>query len=300
MRYFLKNTLLFILLVSSVVVLLIFLSDLAVRHRMSAILKLDSSISYVFSGDSHVECCVNDKLIDHSINIAQSGEAYLYSYAKIKSLLECNDHIKAVWIGFSFGDILKDKETRWLFGDASVVNFVKDYNYLLRNAEKSIIFKHNPKSYIRGTTKTVFPNSIAFIKSLSSEEPGAFGLNNFGGYKYLVRDKLQEDIAMLETYKLEPLDISHIQEQYLRMISRLCRQKSVELVLFNTPKHRLYNENTNPEIVQNWITFRESLQGDSLSDCSDMVLPDSCYGDLTHLNHRGAEVFSRRLNDLLK
>lgn len=300
MKYFLKSVALFVLLVVSIVATLIFLSDCAVRSRKQSFLKVDDNIKFVFSGDSHVECSVNDELIDHSINIAQSGEAYLYSYAKIRSLLECNDQIKTVFIGFSYGDLLKDKEISWLFGKISVAEYIKNYNYILSGSDKSLIFKHNPKAYVKGLAKSVFPNSTAFIRSLSPEESGNSRLSNYGGYMYLLRDKLQEDIEMIDTYRQEPLVVSHVQEQYLMMLSQLCRQKSVRLILLNTPKYPLYNENVNQEIRQNWISFREKLQGDSLLDFSEMVLPDSCFGDMTHLNYRGAELFSLNLNDLLK
>lgn len=299
MKCFFKSVALFVLLIVSIIATLILLSDYAVSSRKQSLLKLDDNIKIVFSGDSHVECSVNDELIDNSINIAQSGEAYLYSYAKIKSLLECNDQINTVLIGFSYGDLLKDKEINWLFSKMSVTEFIKNYNYILSSPDKSLIFKHNPKAYIKGLAKSVFPNFTAFIRSLSPEESGNSRLTNYGGYLYLVRDKLQEDIEMIDTYRKEPLVVSHVQEHYLMLLSQLCRQKSVRLILLNTPKFPLYNENINQEIRQNWIFFREKLQGDSLLDFSDMVLPDSCYGDMTHLNYRGAESFSLNLNDLL-
>jgi hypothetical protein len=92
---------------------------------------------------------------------------------------------------------------------------------------------------------------------------------------------------------------SIVQEKYLKMISELCRQNSVNLILFSTPKYKTYNANIDENIRKIWLQVRNSLSLDSLADFSAFVLPDSCYGDLTHLNYKGAEVFSRYLNEKL-
>ena len=114
MRSFLKKVSVFFILTLLFIAGLIILSDFALKQRKSDLLRISDDIHIVFSGDSYVECAVNENLIANSINIAQAGEAYLYSYAKIKSLLEYNDQINAVFIGFSFGDVLMEKEERWL------------------------------------------------------------------------------------------------------------------------------------------------------------------------------------------
>lgn len=298
MNRFLTNLGIFLLMIGAILIGLIFLSDLAVNDRKSDFLKFNDNIKYIFSGDSHVECAVNDDLVHGSINIAQSGEAYLYSYAKIKALLENNDQIKTVFLGYSFGDLQKDKETMWLFGDISVTEFIKNYNYLLTWEERSVLIKNNPKAYFKGLTKSVFTNLMIFARNLISHHDISF-LGNFGGYLFLDRNKLQEDIEMADNYRIEPLNKSMIQEKYLNKISLLCHQKSVHLILLNTPKYPVYKEAINENIRLNWIAVRETLKKDSLLDFSSYLLPDSCYGDMTHLNYKGAEVFSRYLNDLI-
>jgi hypothetical protein len=300
MKGFLTRFVLFTLLTGSVLGGLILLSDLAVEKRKKELLRLSEDIRIIFAGDSHVECSVNDNLVANSINIAQSGEAYLYSFAKIKSLLEYNDQITTVFIGYSYGDLLKDKETSWLFADAFVIEFVKTYNYLLSDYDKSIIFRNNPKAYLKGLIRTVYENCVTFIQSLFDNSDEKRKIRNYGGYLYLVRDKLQEDINMIETYINEPLEKSLLQEEYLNMLSQYCQEKSVKLILLNTPKYDLYNLNLNRDIIRNWNSFRQSLPCDSLLDLSTFNMPDSCFGDMTHLNYRGAELFSCYLDHILK
>jgi hypothetical protein len=297
MKSLLLKVIIFILITGSLTSGLIVLSDFAVRNRESQLLRISDDINLVFAGDSYVECAVNDRLIDHSINIAQSGEAYLYSYAKIKALLEHNSQIQKVYVGFSFGDLLMEKEKSWVYGSEFVTEKIQYYNYLLDKSEKSLILRNNPIAYLSGLTKSVNNNFQAFVKSYSSENSRRI-IKNFGGYKHLVRDKLNLD-PELNLYKEQPVEKSLVQEKYLQMISEVCRQNSVELVLFSTPKYKSYNASIVVNIRQIWLEVRNSLPLDSLADFSAFTLPDSCYGDLTHLNFKGAEVFSRYLNEKL-
>lgn len=212
MKGFLTKFVLFTLLIGSVLAGLILLSDRAVEKRKSELLKVSEDIHIIFAGDSHVECSVNDDLIANSINIAQSGEAYLYSFAKIKSMIEYKDKITTVFIGYSYGDLLKDKETKWLFEDAFVIEFVKTYNYLLSEYDKSIIFRNNPKAYLKGLIRSVYENCLSFMQSFFNDSNDKSKIKNYGGYLFLVRDKLQEDINMIDTYREEPLEKSLLQE----------------------------------------------------------------------------------------
>jgi hypothetical protein len=83
------------------------------------------------------------------------------------------------------------------------------------------------------------------------------------------------------------------------LISELCQQRSVKFVLLNPPKHKSYNENVDPEIKQLWLDVRHSLPADSLLDLSGFLMTDSFYGDLSHVNFRGAKLFSSHLNEIL-
>jgi hypothetical protein len=297
MKSFLKNFVLFSILIGSFIIGLSLLSDYAVRQREYRILKLDKNISRVFAGDSNIECAVNDSLISNSINIAQSGEAYLYSYIKLKSLLKYNSQIKTIFLGFSPWDLLKDTEVRWLFSDEFVIEKITSYNYLFNFSEKTVLLKRKPVAYIRGLMKSVINNFKMYINSFELGETNSRVIG-FGGYEFVTRDKLQEEIKM-NLFREQTFTEGQIQEIYLRKISHLCVQNSVKLVLFNTPKHIFYNTNIDRTIKQNWLTVRNSLPGDSLLDLSTLNFPDSCFGDLTHLNYIGAKVFSEYLNENL-
>lgn len=297
MRTFLLKLLLFITICITLVTGMIYLSDALINNRKGRLLTINPDIYLVFAGNSTVECSVDDRLIDHSINIAQAGEAYLYSYAKIKALLEANAHIRNVFISYSYADLLIEKEETWLLSNYFMVEKVQNYNYLLDRQERLLLIRSNPAAYLSGVAKSAIKS---FETVAISSGTGGHGnsIPDFGGYKRLERDKLSIDPA-LETGSDEKVQQSTNQVKYLRMISELCHQYSVKLVLLNPPKHKSYNERVNHEIRQLWLDVRNSLPADSLLDLSGFLMPDSCFGDLSHLNYKGASVFSHHLNEIL-
>jgi len=192
MKTILLKLLLFAIIVASIVAGLILSSDYVINKRKDYFLKTSPDTHFVFAGNSTVECAVDDRLISHSINIAQAGEAYLYSYAKIKALLENNENIRTVFISYSYADLLIEKEETWLLSDYFMVEKVQYYNYILERPEKCFLAESNPDTYFRGVVKSIVKSLETVMKS--------FGTNgyknsipNYGGYKRLERDKLDVD-----------------------------------------------------------------------------------------------------------
>lgn len=303
MKQFILRSILFLVLLIILVSVFVLGSDFWLKKREGKLLDLKDNITIVFSGDSNVEFSVNDNLVRNSVNIAQSGEAYLYSYAKIKALLKHNKNIRTVLIGFSYHEILKEKEDQLIFSDSYVIEKIKAYNYLLDKEDKYLILRKNSRSYFQGLFQSVYNNLLTCVKSYRSNEP-VKKIESFGGYVFSRRDKLNEDIRLQDSagndsFRIKETERGLLQEKYLKMISDLCHDNSVRLILLNTPKHSYYSLRINEEIKNNWVSVRNTMPLDSLFDFSSFTLPDSCYGDITHLNYRGAKVFSEYLDGKL-
>lgn len=297
MKKFVLRLSLFTLLMSSFILGLVFLSDYLMNRNKNKLLMLHNEVYNVFAGNSTLECSINDKLIDHSVNIAQGGEAYLYSYAKVKALLEVNRQIRTVFLSYSYADLLMEKEESWLFSDYFMVEKVQYYNYLLEEPERALLLGNNPEAYFKGVAKSVIKSYENLLRIVLNKKSNS-AIPNFGGYKHLERDKLAADPGN-DTEANSAQLASEYQIQYLEKISDVCHQNSVRLVLLNPPKHHSYNESLNNNVKQIWINVRQSLPGDSLLDLSSFALADSCFGDLSHLNYKGAQVFSNYLNEIL-
>jgi hypothetical protein len=284
---------------------------LLLKQKKAELLKTDENVNIVFAGDSNIESAINDSLVSNSINIAQSGEAYLYSYIKLRSLLEYNDQIDTVFIGLSLHNLLHETEELWLFSDEYVIEKIKSFNYLLNSSEKYLIFTHNPLAYVKGLLQSVTGFFSVSFRSYSSKSISK-GMSGFGGFEFLVRDDLQEDIKLQERIKMNlstelPINKGLLQERYLKMISVLCLQRSVKLIFINTPKYK-YSQipkfwfkyiNINKEDNTLLYSVLNQLPADSLLDLSLFVQADSCFSDILHLNYKGAKIFSQYMNKKL-
>jgi len=301
MRRFIINILIFCGLIVFIAVGLVILSEFCIKSRKSQLLRLRENITVVFSGDSNVECSVNDELIANSVNIATSGEAYFYSYAKIRALLEYNDQINKVFLGYSSGKLSKYIESRWLFSEEFIIEKVKNYNYVLSGSERKILFKSNSKAYTQGLLQSILFNFTGFISSVRVQGSGG-KIYKFGGYKYLERNKLKEDIerqGIIDPDAELQNQPGQFQEKYLKLISDLCKEKSVKLILLDTPKYQYLPDSgkrSSPDSSPGKFTF---VPSDSILDLSRLILPDSCFADITHLNYKGATIFSEYLNSLI-
>lgn len=73
---------------------------------------------------------------------------------------------------------------------------------------------------------------------------------------------------------------------------QLCKERSVNLQFINTPMRGdlLYDKQEFRSLCQ------ERLPDINYTDFADFTLADSCFADNTHLNYRGAEIFSSYIN----
>lgn len=301
MRRFVLNILIFLGLMFVITCGLVILSDFCIKSQETQLLKLRDNISIVFSGDSNVECSVNDNLIPNSINIATSGEAYFYSYAKIKALLEHNRQIKKVILGYSPAKLSKYIESRWLFSEEFIIEKVRNYNYVLDGSEKKILLKSNSKAYTQGLLQSVLFNFTGYLISIRLQVPDE-KLYKFGGYQYLERNKLKEDIerqGIIDPDAELQNQPGLFQEKYLTMISELCKNKSVKLILLDTPKYQYIPGSEKDNSIDPPPGKFAFVPSDSILNLSRFILPDSCFADITHLNYRGARIFSEYLNTLI-
>jgi hypothetical protein len=297
MRLFFFRISAFTFILFSFIGILYLSSDLFLNYRKQYFLNLEDNITIAFLGDSHVANGVNDSLIPNSINLAEQGEAYLYSYAKLKAILKYNKQIRTIFLGFSFDNSLKkSRDDEWLFSDKYVLERNSKYNYLLGNQEKALIFTRNPKSYSKGIPDCVISNFRSIWKSYYTNS-----IFDFGGYKYSDRDKLKENIKLNDSAQNshDKFEVGEYQVKYLALISDLCKQNHVKLILLNMPLHGILTKETNFNKHNYGILIEELLDKDSLLDLSKMHLHDSCFGDLAHLNYKGANIFSKFLKEKL-
>jgi hypothetical protein len=272
---------------------LYFVSDHLAKIRICNLLKFSPTVTLVFVGDSNIECAINDSLVPGSVNLACSGEAYLYTRAKLKAILENNPQIRKVVIGYAIHDLMKKMEDIWMFKGEYVRERNLAFNPLLQIEEKRLIFFGNATTYLRGIRDFTFANLELLLFRGRYDRP-----IYFGGFR-----KLEQTYARKAPNNFSLPDTSYsaalIQEKYLRKILELCNKKSVHLILLNTPKHPDYRYQTSVFQKQYLKSFTDLLPKASVMDFSEFPLADDNFKDEIHLNYRGANIFSQQLAKLI-
>ncbi len=248
-------------------------------------------------GDSQVEWAVNDSLIPRTVNLAQGGEAYLYSYAKAKHFFEANPDLDTLWLSFNYMalDHVQDTLTR----SDRYIKFKLPFNFFLLDATDACIFLGLPKAYIT-LAQTPFIR-WGFIRK-AVRGPTNYKDLNFGGYSGTTEQKLKKDLSVraneqkLGTTRPPEFGAARDQVEYLQRTIDLCRANGVTCILLNTPVHPVAQKGSDTTAYYAYI--QQHFPDQPFFDHSSWQFPDSCFRDAVHLNAHGATRYTTRLEKL--
>lgn len=291
---FLKRIALFVFPLLFLVVGVAFVSKKIINNR--PVFTLPPTTETLILGHSQAECALNDSLIQGSKNLAQGGEAYFYTYQKLRKLLPENPQVKTVFLSFSNNQVEK-KMDEWTYDDKHLSNYFPKYSGQLDFEDYTLLMKYNPKEVLSGELKALKNNFSFILKNQKSY----LSNNNWGGYLYLKRNKIDSLLKAnyIRTLKKETTDeISIINLNYLKKIVSLCKQNNVKLVFFRTPIHRVLFDSYNEKNFQ--IIRNEQFNEVVFLDFHDFKLNNDEYGDFNHLNFKGAKKFSMHFNTILQ
>jgi hypothetical protein len=295
MKLFIKLSLFFIFLFLGLIVLITISSSFIEKKYAS--FKLKNNTKYIVVGHSHPECAFNDSLIPNLKNISQSGESYFYNYLKVKPIIRENPSIDVVFIEFTNNQI-NESMNEWIWGDKYISKRFPKYSSYMNLDDNLMLFKNNPSAYTNALSlSTRKKNTRIFENDLNFS-------NKIGGYLYLDRDKTDSIINSMESLKettssVLPVkkDISETNLSYLDAIIKFSKKNNKKVFLIRSPQHKKYtgysNEDKYMKIVKSRYTDIEYL------DFSKFPLSNSKYGDLEHLNYKGAKTFSEWFANLL-
>ena len=288
MKKFLINILKYFFVFSMFIVSL-FLGTIFIVSSVSY--KISPEKNIIIVGDSHTESAIDDVIFSHAINISQSGTAYLYSYVKLRKFLEFNPHINKVLLSFNDISIRKSLDI-WTMGDMYLSEKVYRHISFFKKEEIFLLLRNNTLTFLSSVLKLP-KKSVKCIFKFFFNENLTYRDLDIGSYLKLDRNKLEKDIELRETNIFAHEEELGYQFDYLMKIVELCKIYNVELILINTPtyKSEIYSNNTLQSYYNRYFSQIKYL------DFSDFVLPDSGYGDIEHLNYKGAEIFSQYLED---
>ena len=287
------------------------------KALQSQALLFDRSVSTIIVGDSHTQTALNPALLANSVNISISDENYLYSYAKLRMLLQHNK-VDTVVLGFSWHNILRRSE-RFVFDRSANAFFLDNYFMLLDPDVIADIADYNSNflsaymKYVCGIPAQIYSNDLAFKQALG----GRLQRRDFkfiGRYYHSDKSVISSSIVQQRIRDLfysnencgKYAGTSPLMLKYLFLIAGLCEKMNVRLVLFNAPVYPDYKVRIPGEAVQDFESVKKKLfaayPAIEYLDLSGLPLDPSCYGDGDHVNALGAAIvtehFSRLTNEI--
>lgn len=265
----------------------VLLCSLLAVNKYLADFRIDSSKHILVMGHSHPECAINDSIIKGVGNYAQSGESYFYNYFKTKKIIDHNPQIDYVLIEFSNSQIGWQMDD-WIWGEMYMAKRFPRYALFMELQELGWLFRRNSSCFKRSLVP-ILKNSIRMpFKGFQYTE------NKIGGYFYLERDKTEWQLAHLSE-EAETVDtssqLSEVNLAYLDKTIDYCQKKGVKVVLIRCPIHKRSLALQNEALFQ-WVRNNRYAAIEFL-DFSQFPLSNSEFGDLDHLNYKGARRFSQ-------
>lgn len=292
MRSFLTNTLLFMSIFIGIVVLIETVSSAIIRKKADFNLSLNPK--YIVVGHSHPECAFNDSLISNFKNIAESAEAYFYTYFKTKEIIKHNPSIKVVFIEFTNNQI-NESANSWLWDNEYISYRYAQYSSFMGRTDEILLFKNNTNGY-----PSLF--SLSMKKNLGRVLKSNYNFSeDIGGYQYLAlskTDSLIKSASKTDTKQLnKELSISEHNLYYLSKLIDYCISKGEKVLLVRSPMHQQYEGFANEALFLKILNERYAKI--DFLDFSKFPLSNESYFDLDHLNYKGAKVFSTFFAELL-
>ena len=252
----------------------------AICYMQMGDLSAPAGVSIAVFGNSIGECAVNDNILSDSRNYCASGLNYDMEEEYIKAVLKQNPQIKTAVLCFDVYQYASYPNRDIRHHSSSQYAF---FGGFIAFDGSRIFTKYPLKELIKFTI-----GSNLLIASLKTQY----------GYRRLVRNTLPK-LTPCQMLKDIPYAKAKDESSYnldaLPRIIHFCRQKGVDVVLMATPMYHLdmwYGKSGYYEYLD---TLDESVQ---IADYSNFLMPsDDCYGDVIHLNYKGAKIFSTYLKE---
>lgn len=249
--------------------------------------QLDSNITELYIGDSHIQLAINDSLLDHGKNVATSAESYLFSYYKLKKLIETNPNIKKVYLGFSYHN-LSSYYDEFINGENSPSISPKYFHLLPINEQLKLIYWNSKdlstflRSYFSITYKYILKKQ-SFSGSYSNNFQNTFAV-----------DSSMEKRLKFQYYENETDNhFSKTNLLYLEKTIAFCSANNIDLYLLNAPLHPFYKSKIPDDFTNEYKKVIDVLNT-KVMDLSTTPLSDSCYiPDGDHLSIKGATKFTK-------
>ncbi|MBW7890898.1 MAG: hypothetical protein H3C48_07715 [Chitinophagaceae bacterium] len=262
--------------------------------------KVDAKKDVAVIGTSVPTYSYNVRLIGRLANLGMDAETYFYNYYKLQPFLKKNPQVKTLLIEFD-NRVLEGRMNDWIWGDRWLPDKVGKYALYIDGAGYRLLLKQNPKTY-----KLMVPFIKSTFKiSLKTLIRGRFYTNaGLGGYYPRYQNNMKRILSKLseeektgfpkqEDYR----EMSQVNIDYLHKLIKFCKLHNVKVFLLRTPMHKWYEGYKYEDAFQQF--YKDNFAGVEFLDFKNFPMDDSEFSDLSHMNYKGSERYSKWFNSLL-
>ena len=241
--------------------------------------KLNDNIHVLFLGASHINNAIDDSMMKTGTNWSRASERYMYTYIKLKHLIPENPQIDTVFLELAPTDLWEDADNKY-YSMNEQSGYVNAYWPFFESENWGVVMKK--PSQVLG----LVVRSLMEFKDFNQQK----WWKSLGGYnktnETMNRDEVKKDLAVNTGCG------NNINYKYLRKIISLCNDDGVKLIFLETPTfHPEYYYN----IEYYYNSYLNNFSDVELVDYSNWSMDDDERGDAHHLNHLGAQRFTREI-----
>lgn len=287
MKRFLLHCILFVFFFAIVVGLYWSFTSYLIRNKAN--LQMSDGEKNIIMGHSHAEFAFDDSMIVNTRNFGNSAEPYFYTFTKLKLLLENNSQIENVFLLYTNNSLVYWMDD-WTWNDRYLSHRFPFYSSFLSGPQLSVLIKNNPVGTIEFFIESMVENTWKLIRDEVDY------INYLGGYTALENEMKEPSGPLPSGLKETPL--SSINKKYLDKIIELCSENGVNLTFVRSPQHPNCMERDNEIVFQE--VYETNFSHIKFYDFNDFPLLEDEFADEEHLNHKGAEKFSKNFNSLIQ
>lgn len=273
------------------------------NYKKANLEKIIQKIEVINLGSSHEYMGIDPDYYDYKgFNLANVSQSIYYDYSILNKFINKGKEIKVVLIPisyFSLGFKMIDSDEYWReffykkFYNIPVENNSKVFD--LKNYSLFALYgKDESYSYIRKRFKVNLAENV--------KENGSFIER-----KYSIDDFMKNinDISGKERVKghNKVFDYKNVSQNkyYLGEIIKACKSKNIVPIILTTPVYKTYSENMKPDIWSISQKVIKNIQKDYgvmyFNYLNDKRFTKEDFRDNDHLNPKGAEKFSKIINE---
>ncbi len=263
----------------------------------------NSNIETMVFGSSQIQVGINPSFLgDPAINFSSRGQHHNIDFTLLKGLIERFPNLKTIVFEVSYGHFELPHRSKYFWKNSIFLKYyhVNTFGRAVTPID-SLLFKSHPGKFSEMLVTHYLSDTIPDVYNKYG-----FDLNHYEGkFRKLNYDSATIITKPVQIYKREDVKVlAHNSEYFYKMIE-YCLERNLKVIVLSPPTFSNYNQQRNPNVLRrrdSILTYIEDTYENvyflNAEKDSDFIVED--FRNENHLNPKGAEKLTKKLNSFLK